>query len=144
MDAILQTGIHQHGHAGIGDEGLGLHLLLTEQLASAPVNQAVVVGRYLAIVEGKLSLLPHVAPSFYHCGQQRGVVVVAGHVVLALIPDGTTHGVFDERAQLPVVEGCRAALLELFYVFLGDLLLYLGECLQPVSLHPCLAGRTAP
>ena len=140
MNAVLQSGIHQHRHAGVGNHRLGFQLLFAQQLTVFPSDEAIVVGGYLTIVEREVALPPVVAPSLYHAGHQRSVVVVAGNVVLALIPDGSFHGVPDERFQLSVVEGCRTALLQLIDILLGDVLVYLGESLQPFGLHPSLAG----
>src|SRR5574344_2842286 len=102
VNAIFQTGIHQHRHTGMGYALLSQELLFAQELATAPIDETIIVGSYLTIVEWKIALLPVGTPSSYHGFQQCGIVVVTGHIILTLIPNSATHGITDEGTKLSI------------------------------------------
>ena len=144
VDAVFEAGVHQHGHACVGHHQLRLRLLLAQQRAvGGPVDEAIVVGGYLAVVEWEVALPPLGAPSAHHGCQHVGVGLVAGHVIFALVPDDTAHGDAYEGVEHAVVEYGGGAVLR-FHVGFGGGYFCVGEGFKPVGLHPCFACRTAP
>ena len=89
-------------------------------------------------------MFPITAPALHHRFQQRSIVIITGHIVLPLIPDGTTHGVADEGFQLTIIQCGGTSLLQFLHIILRDGLLNLGEGFQPFWCHPCLTGRATP
>ena len=95
MNAIFQAGIHQAGHTTVRNDFLGHLLLFAQKLTAFPLDERIVVGRNLTEIERELALLPVGPPAVDHSFQQFGIVAIAWHIVLTLIPDGAAQGITD-------------------------------------------------
>ena len=106
MNAIFQSGIHKHRHSHVLVHLFRLCLLFAQEstVILLPVDEAIVVRRYLTEIEREVTPLPFFSPSLYHAGEEVGIVAGAAHVLFALIPYHTTHGDAGERMEHTVVE----------------------------------------
>ena len=145
MNAIFQSCVQQHGHAGFGDKPLSLLLLFAKQgTIVRPVDEAVVVGGYLTIIEREGSLLPLGTPPLHHRFHQVGVVGVAVDIVFALIPEDAPHGVTHKRTEHTIVKGRGTTLLGFVYIALRLRQRHRRKSFQLPGGYPSLTGTATP
>ena len=113
---LLVLGVNIRGVADIdgnGHAGVGCSQCLEETFTDRRPGVGFVV-RQLYKKEGKVTLAPHVSPTGDQRGQQR-LVVQAGRpavrVAFALVPDGSTNRIRNQRLDHAIVECGRRILV---------------------------------